>query len=313
MRVVFMGTPELASVILEHLTYQHEVVGVFTRPDAVRARGSEPVASPVKQMALSKNTPVFECNSFKDDSVFQTLVDLDPEVICVAAFGVILPKKVLDLPKYGCLNVHASILPRWRGAAPVAQAILAGDDETGVSIMRMEEGLDTGAYSIVRSIEIGNLDVNELTMELADLGAVALLAALEHLELGSLGWTEQDESEVTYAHKFEKGELFVVPEDQVINAWRKVRASDESHPCRAAIAGRNASILKVAFGTEVPGEVDISKGEVRLVAKRLFLGFEDGCLELLQIKPDGKKAMDARAFAAGIQGIKQPGIRWEAI
>lgn len=313
MRVVFMGTPELASVILEHLTYQHEVVGVFTRPDAVRARGSEPVASPVKQMALSKGIPVFESNTFKDDAVFQSLVDLDPEVICVAAFGVILPKKVLDLPKYGCLNVHASLLPRWRGAAPMSRAILAGDEETGVSIMRMEEGLDTGAYSIVRSIQIGGLDVNELTMELADLGAVALLAALEHAELGSLAWTVQDEAEVTYAHKFEKGELFIAPEDEAVAAWRKVRASNESHPCRATVAGRNASIMKVALAEEIPGGVDIPKGELRLVAKRLFLGFEDGCLELLQIKPDGKKAMDARAFAAGIQGVKQPGIRWEAI
>ncbi|MGN0301913.1 MAG: methionyl-tRNA formyltransferase [Anaerotardibacter sp.] len=193
MRVVFMGTPSFSATILSYLSEQHEVVGVFTRPDTVRSRGKKLVPSPVKEVACELGIPVFECTSFsKDPGSFQALESLNPDVVVVAAFSVLLPKSVLDLPKYGCINVHASLLPRWRGAAPVERAILAGDANAGVCIMKMEEGLDTGDYCIERSMEIGNFTAEELTQELAELGSRALLTCLEHLELGSSLWVPQD-------------------------------------------------------------------------------------------------------------------------
>ena len=146
MRVVFMGTPDFAASILIELKEQHDVVAVYTRADAVRGRGKKLVPSPVKEVALGANIPVFEPRTLRDEAEVERLRALDPDVICVAAYGMILPQAVLDIPKHGCLNVHASLLPKYRGAAPIERAILNGDDEAGVCIMRMEAGLDTGDY-----------------------------------------------------------------------------------------------------------------------------------------------------------------------
>ena len=192
MRVVFMGTPKFAAAILEDLAQQHEVVAVYTRPDAVRGRGKRLEPSAVKaaaeRLGLSVRTP----RTLRDEAVQRELAALAPDVVCVAAYGAILPKAVLDLPRHGCLNVHASLLPRWRGAAPIERAILAGDEETGVCVMRMEEGLDTGAYCVCRTTSVAGKSAADLTEELADLGSHALLTALVRVERGVDAWTEQD-------------------------------------------------------------------------------------------------------------------------
>ncbi len=314
MRVVFMGTPEFAATILEDLSQQHEVAAVYTRPDAVRGRGRKLEPSPVKRTAERLGLPVLEPRTLRDEAVQAELASFEPDVICVAAYGAILPKAVLDLPPFGCLNVHASLLPRWRGAAPVERAILAGDAVAGVCIMRMEEGLDTGAYCVCRTAVVDGKSAAELTEELADLGSHALLTALVHVERGAAEWTEQDEEQVTYASKIEKRELDLSPADGAARAARKVQASSAAHPSRAVVAGRNATVLEAREPEDAAGRelaAGIRPGEVRFAGKRLFLGMADGALEVGALKPDGKQTMDARSFAAGVQGIKDGGLTWE--
>ncbi|WP_101722626.1 methionyl-tRNA formyltransferase [Eggerthella timonensis] len=314
MRVVFMGTPEFAATILDDLVEQHDVVAVYTRPDAVRGRGKRLEPSPVKAVAERHGLRVLTPRTLRDEEAQRELASFAPDVVCVAAYGAILPKAVLDIPRFGCLNVHASLLPRWRGAAPIERAILAGDAEAGVCIMRMEEGLDTGAYCVCRTASVEGKSAAELTEELADLGSHALLTALVHVERGAAEWTEQDEALVTYASKIEKRELDLSPADDALTASRKVQASRAAHPSRATVAGRGVTVLEARAVEDAQGgelAAGLAPGSVRFAGKRLFLGMADGVLEALELKPDGKQAMDARSFAAGIQGIKDGGLTWE--
>lgn len=316
MRVIFMGTPDFAATILEDLAQQHEVVAVYTRPDAVRGRGRKLEPSPVKQAAERLGLPVYKPRTLRDEDVQVELASLKPDVICVAAYGALLPKAVLEIPLFGCLNVHASLLPRWRGAAPVERAILAGDEVAGVCIMRMEEGLDTGAYCVCRTARIDGKTAPELTDELANLGSHALLTALVHVQKGAAEWIEQDDSQATYAAKVEKGELDLTPQDTAEVALRKVRASSAAHPARAVLAARPVTVLSLQaveddYGRELAS--GLAAGEIRFASKRLFLGCADGSVELTSLKPDGKQAMDAKAFAAGVQGMKQKVLLWESV
>lgn len=313
MRVVFMGTPKLAADILVEIAQQHEVVCVYTRPDAVRGRGAKLEPSPVKAAAERLGIPVRTATSLRDAEEQAHLAELAPDAICVAAYGCILPREVLEIPRYGCLNVHASLLPRWRGAAPIERAILAGDEKTGVCIMRMEEGLDTGPYCVRRATEVEGKSAAELTDELANLGARALLTGLSVVEQCGAEWTFQDDAAATYAEKLAKDELYPDPAEPAAAMVRKVLASSEAHPARAVIAGRSATVERVALPDDERAAAlcdGLEQGAVRFAAKRLFLGTGDGAVEVLSLKPDGKKSMDARAFAAGVQGIKAGGCTW---
>ena len=311
MRVVFMGTPEFAANILTELHQQHQVVCVYTRADAVRGRGKKLLPSPVKQVAVAAGIPVREPKTLRDEVEIEVLRSMNPDVICVAAYGMILPKEVLEIPPYGCLNVHASLLPKYRGAAPVERAILNGERETGVCIMKMEEGLDTGDYCISRSYEIGESSYTHLMGELADKGSYALLSALYEVESGRVRWTKQDEAQATYAEKIGPNELHLNPQDEAVVNRRRVQASTEAHAARCSIAGRGVTVLESRLADD--GAVTVDQGFVAFVSKRLYLGCSDGALELLTVKPDGKREMDAAAFAAGVQGIKQGTMTWEAI
>ena len=315
MRIVFMGTPDFAASILQAIAPVHDVVAVYTRADAVRGRGKKLLPSPVKAVAEGLGIPVRTPATLRNAEVQRELAEVAPDAICVAAYGMILPREVLDIPRLGCLNVHASLLPRWRGAAPVERAILAGDEEAGVCVMRMEEGLDTGDYCICRSIDVADTPAPLLTDQLADLGAHALLTALTQAEAGIIRWTAQDEELVTYAAKIERGELDLSPADSATALCRKVQASSEAHPSHAEVAGKRVTVLSARgiAGDERAAELaaDIAPGQVRFAGKRLFLGAADGAVELLSVKPDGKQAMEAKAFAAGIQGIKDGNKIWE--
>ncbi len=314
MRVVFMGTPQFAAQVLQALlASKHQVLGCFTRPDAVRGRGKKLVASPVKEVAVAAQVPVFGFSSLRSDEAYQALSSLDPDVVCVAAYGAILPLRVLELPRFGCLNVHGSLLPRWRGAAPIERAILAGDEFTGVGIMRMEEGLDTGAVCRECKVAIADLGADELTLKLAQEGGQLLVASLDELEsTGKLPWHEQSSESVAYAEKVAKAELDIVPSMSAAQALRHVRASSESHPCRCSISGKGVAVQAASLTSKDP-EFPLGAGQVGFRAKRLYLGFDDPeqVLELTLVKPDGKKSMEAKAFAAGIQGIKQGGVEWQ--
>ncbi len=314
MRVVFMGTPDFAASILDELKEQHDVVAVYTQPDAVRGRGKKLVPSPVKELAESAGIPVFQPRSLRTPEEQEQLRALAPDMICVAAYGKILPQEVLDIPEHGCLNVHASLLPKYRGAAPIERAILAGDEQTGVCIMRMEAGMDTGDYCICRSCDIGDMSCKRLTAELAEKGAYALLSAMFAIEQGNVHWTPQDESQVTYAPKIEKGELDCDPSDMAVTNLRRVQASSDAHPSKCAIAGKGVTILAAkATDTSAEDAGEIGQGSVVFRAKKLYLGCADGPIEVLEVKPDGKKEMSAAAFASGVQGIKAGNVIWERV
>lgn len=178
MRIAFMGSPEFAADILEDIHENMEIVVVYTREDAVRSRGKQLLATPVKVLAQALGIEVRTPKTLRDEAEQDYLRSLGLDAIVVAAYGRILPKEVLDIPRFGCINVHASLLPRWRGAAPIERAILAGDEFAGVCIMRMEEGLDTGDFCVSRSIPIADMNAATLTSELASLGAVSLITRL---------------------------------------------------------------------------------------------------------------------------------------
>lgn len=300
-----MGTPQFAADILDEIARHHDVVCVYTQPDKVRGRGKKLVASPVKVMAQDLGLEVKCPTTLRSEEEIEELRALAPDVICVAAYGMILPKEVLDIPPYGCLNVHASLLPKWRGAAPIERAIMAGDEFAGVCIMRMEEGLDTGDWCICRKIPIDGLRAQEVTEELAVLGAKALLSALEQTSSGSAHWNSQDDEAATYAQKIEKREFWLDPEKPALSEYRKFLASTENHPSKATLNGKVCTLCDVALVDEedvadVLGEGSKpSAGDLIKLGKRLFMAFDDGLFEVLSLKPDGKQQMDAASYLAG--------------
>ena len=314
MRVVFMGTPEFAATILRQINEQHQVVAVYTRPDAIRGRGNALVPSPVKSAALELGLPVFCPASLKDAEEQERLRSFEADVLVVAAYGALLPQAVIDAARFGAINAHASLLPRWRGAAPVERAILAGDEQVGVCAMRIDEKLDAGPYCAYRSVHVEHRNVSELLDDLAYLGAEALLSALEQFDAGHVFWVEQDENEVTYAKKIEKGELDLCLDDTALQADRKVRASSEAHPCSCEVAGKPVSILSAQNFDSLDVLPDsLQAGQVAFVRKRLFLGTKEGVLEILTLKPHVKKEMDAKSFAAGVQNIKTEPKHWRTL
>ncbi|PTB93096.1 methionyl-tRNA formyltransferase [Marinobacter sp. B9-2] len=208
MRLVFAGTPDFAATALKALIAAgHTIVGVYSQPDRPAGRGRKLQPSPVKQVALDYEIPVFQPETLKTPEAQKQLADLNPDVMIVAAYGLILPNAVLDIPTHGCLNIHASLLPRWRGAAPIQRAIAAGDDETGITIMQMDEGLDTGAMLLKSLTAIDDSDTGgSLHDRLAELGGNAIIKALELLQKGELTGEPQNDELACYASKLSKTE-----------------------------------------------------------------------------------------------------------
>ncbi len=305
MRVVFMGTPDFAVPSLQALVDAgHEVALVFTRPDAVRGRGKKLVASPVKERAVELGIPVFETNRMTDEAK-AALLAAAPDVMCVVAFGCILPDDVLEMAPLGAVNVHASLLPRWRGAAPIQRSILAGDAETGVSIMRVAHDLDAGAWCAQVSRVIGEMGCAELTAKLAEDGAKALVDVLPALADGAVEWNEQDPAGVTMAAKVRKEEMRLDPADGVRANALRVQASSDTAPARLVVAGKGVR----AMSARVANESQVAEGAVEVQKKHVYLGCADGALELASVKPDGKREMAASAWAAGLRGE----LTWERV
>lgn len=309
MRVVFMGTPEFAVPSLRALDDAFDVVRVFTRPDAVRSRGKKLEPSPVKAEAQARGLEVVEAKRMTPELI-DALRELAPDAICVAAYGCILPDEVLEIASLGCVNVHASLLPRWRGAAPIQRAVLEGDEQVGASIMQVVHELDAGAYCAQVSAEVEDKTSGELMSEVGTLGAEALVEALRAIEKGSATWQEQDETQVTYAHKIEKSEMLLDPLATALANKRRVQASSDAQPARTSIAGRGVRVMRAQALAAAPEGVSLSSGEVAVFQKRLFLGCAEGVLEILEVKPDGKRQMAARDFVAGLQGKN---LSWERI
>ncbi len=312
MRVVFMGTPSFAVPSLAAVAERHEVTLVVTRPDAVRSRGKRLEPSPVKEKALELGLPVLEASRIREDQLAAVRAAA-PDVICVAAYGCILPDDLLAVAPMGAVNVHASLLPRWRGAAPIQRAILAGDERAGVSIMRVAHDLDAGTYCRQASVEVGSMNTEELTAALADLGARELVTGLDQMRAGTAVWEDQDESQVTYAHKVDKAEMLLDPEEGAEANVRRVRASSGAAPARALVCGRGlrvteARVAGAGVDAVAGAAAGLAAGAVAVAHGRVALGCADGALELVRVKPDGKREMDASAWAAG---LRDAGRTWQ--
>ncbi|WP_342631518.1 methionyl-tRNA formyltransferase [Marinobacter alkaliphilus] len=226
MRIVFAGTPDFAATALKALLEAgYNLVGVYSQPDRPAGRGRKLMPSPVKQVALDAGIPVFQPMSLKPEDAQQELASLKPDVMIVAAYGLILPKAVLDIPTHGCLNIHASLLPRWRGAAPIQRAIAAGDPETGITIMQMDEGLDTGDMLLKTSTPIHADDTGgSLHDRLADMGGKAIVEALVQLANSELAPEPQNDADANYAHKLSKEEGHIDWSRSAIEIERLIRA-----------------------------------------------------------------------------------------
>lgn len=320
LRIVFMGTPEFALGALRalHGAPFVEVALVVTRPDAASGRGKALLPSPVKALACELGYPVLETKTLRAPEVQARLAEAAADVFCVAAFGAILPPEVLGMPPLGCLNVHASLLPRGRGAAPMQRSLLQGEPRLGFSIMRIEEGLDTGPYCIQGSVEVGERTYPEVSAELSELGGAALVEALRSFAEGDGPvWTAQDDALATHADKISKAEVLLDPAAGADENMHRVQASSDAAPARCRVAGRTLRVLRA----HRPGALELVDlaaegcalpvgGAVLCAHGRVLLGCADGVLELLEVKPDGKRAMGASEFAAGVRGA---GVSWEAI
>jgi len=299
-----MGTPAFAVPTLDALLDAHEVVAVYTRPDAVSGRGRRVSPSAVKRRALEAAIPVEQPATLRDETAIGVLRCYAPDLIVVAAYGAILPPGIIDLPRLGCVNVHASLLPAWRGAAPIQRGILAGDVLAGISIMRMEEGLDTGPVCATRSTPVDDKDTASLTTELASVGARLLSEVLPLIAAGTCEWRAQDDARATYATKMTALDVALHPGLTVEDAWRRVRASGPSAPCRALVDGRRVTILSTKPSTAVaaPGSVVTGEG--------LELGMSDGTLRIETLTPEGRSAMAATDWLRGAR--LAPDSHWSA-
>ena len=305
MRIVFAGTPEFAVPPLAALVAsRHEVVGVLTQPDRPAGRGRRIEAGAVKEFSLMRGLPVAQPATLRTPEGRAALEAWRPDLMVVVAYGLILPPEALALPRLGCLNIHASLLPRWRGAAPIQRAILAGDAETGVAIMQMDVGLDTGPVLLERRLPIGADDDSAgLHATLAALGAAALLEAIDGLESGALRPRPQAEAGATYAPKIGKAEARIDWSEDAAAIARRIRAFRPWPVAETQYRGEQLRIHRARALQDgaVPGSA---------AAPGTVLGMEDdmwvvacgrGRLGILELQRAGRRSMGAREFAQGLQ------------
>jgi methionyl-tRNA formyltransferase len=299
-RTIFMGTPQFAVTILESLLQSsYQVLAVYTQPDKPAGRGRPVVFTPVKKLALERQIPVIQPETFKSSEVGKNLASFQPELIIVAAFGSILPPEVLSLPKFACLNVHPSLLPRHRGPSPVANTILCGDELTGVTIMVMDAGLDTGPILAQKKMGISFMDTaGSLSSKLADVGAELLLETLPKWLGGELKPHAQDESQATYSRLITGKDAEIDWHLSALELWRMVRAYNPWPSCYTWCQGKRLKIHKaIPLGDMGDGEI----GEVIALAElpRVGVVTRQGILGLCQVQLEGRREMSADDFVRG--------------
>ena len=305
MRVVFMGTPDFAVPCLEHLVLNgHEVVAVYTQTDKPAGRGRAPVSSAVKKAAQALKIPVLQPASLKGADVVEQLAGFRPDVIVVAAYGQILPQQVLDIPRHGCINIHPSLLPKYRGASPVAAAILAGDEFAGVSIMLMDRGLDTGPILSRAMISISVQDTTEsVTAKLSQVAARMLQDTLVGWVRGEIVPQPQNEAEATYSPQISKEDGEIDWSLPAIEIWRRVRAYYPWPGCYTRWQGKQ---LKIIEAVPLPAEKTIEAGRAVALtpaegkAEAAFgVQTGEGILGVVQVQMEGKRAISAAEFLRG--------------
>jgi methionyl-tRNA formyltransferase len=296
MKIIFAGTPDFSLPALQMLLLgQHPLVAVYTQPDRPAGRGRKLTASPVKQLAKKNNIHVYQPYKLSDDEVLDNLCRLKPDLMIVVAYGLLLPQAVLDLPRLGCINIHASLLPRWRGAAPIQRAIIAGDHETGVSLMQMEAGLDSGPVLASQRCAIHlNETGGQLHDRLAGMGAGLLKKNLEGIETGHLVSCQQDESRVTYAKKIEKQEAVIDWQHDAAAIARQVAAYN---PWPVAETAREGECLRIWEASVVNRAATARPGTVIDESRE---GIDVACgediLRIARIQLPGARAVTAADF-----------------
>jgi methionyl-tRNA formyltransferase len=308
-RVVFMGTPDFAVPSLEALTAAgYEVAAVFTQPDKPKGRSGKMAFSAVKEAALAHGLQVYQPKRIRNPENIDLLREIDPDVIVAVAFGQILPREIVELPPYGCINVHGSLLPKLRGASPMQSAILEGLDETGVTIMRMDEGLDTGDMISKVKVDIKGKDIIEVAELLAEAGADLLAMTIPQIENGTAAYTTQDDDEATYSHLIKKSDGYTDFNDSAEQIERKIRAYADWPSCYTYIDG--GLQLKLFKAEAIPGEDrSYAPGTVSATDKHSYtISCLDGSLRVLEQQLQGKKRMSAGDFMRGHK--LEPGDRF---
>lgn len=307
LRIIFAGTPDFAARHLDALlSSQHQVVGVFTQPDRPAGRGKKLMPSPVKVLAAEKEIPVYQPASLRPAENQQLVADLKADVMVVVAYGLILPKSVLDMPRLGCINVHGSLLPRWRGAAPIQRSLWAGDAQTGVTIMQMDVGLDTGDMLYKLACDIGTEDTSAtLYDKLADLGPQGLLETLSQLASGTAKPEVQDEAQVTYAEKLSKEEARMDWSLPAVQLERCIRAFNPWPMSWMEIDGQP---VKVWRASTIDRQTDVAPGTILEASKQgIQVATTEGVLNLEELQPAGKKAMKAQDLLNSRREWFEPG------
>ena len=301
MKIVFMGTPDLSVTVLRAIVNSHhQVTAVVTREDKPKGRGKEVAEPPVKVYAKELGVPIFQPAKIKAEDAVAMLKTFDADIFVVAAYGQILSSEILSIPKYGCINVHTSLLPKYRGSAPIQWAIIEGETETGVTIMQMDEGMDTGDILFTKTVPI---DANEtggsLHDKLADAGAELIVSALDAIEAGDVHPVKQDDSKATYAKMLNKNLGFIRFERSAAEISRLVRGLDPWPSTYTKYAGK---ILKIWSAQAFPENHKEAPGTiVRVEQDAIVVNTTDGVLRITEVQLEGKKRMQVKDFLLGYQ------------
>lgn len=294
LKIIFAGTPDFAAKHLQALLdSQHQIIAVFTQPDKPAGRGNKLTTSPVKQLALEHNLNLYQPKTLKDPEIQQTIANLKPDIMIVVAYGLILPQAILDIPKFGCLNVHGSLLPRWRGAAPIQRACWAGDSETGITIMQMDAGLDTGDMLFKTACPINPDDTSvSLYNKLAQLGPNVLLQTLALIIDGKAKPEKQDPSQATYAEKLSKQEAKLNWNLSATQLERCIRAFNPWPVSYFEVEGQPIKVWQANVITlnsnKTPGTI------LQADKKGIQIATSEGILNITQLQPAGKKPMSVQ-------------------
>ncbi|WP_076541726.1 methionyl-tRNA formyltransferase [Shewanella sp. UCD-KL21] len=319
LNIIFAGTPDFAALHLQALiNSDHNVIAVYSQPDRPAGRGKKLQASPVKQLAVANDIPVYQPPSLRKEDAQAELAALNADIMVVVAYGLILPKIVLDTPKLGCINVHGSILPRWRGAAPIQRALWAGDSETGVTIMQMDIGLDTGDMLLKTSLKIEDTDTSaSLYSKLAEQGPQALIEALEGISDGSLTPEKQDESLANYAEKLSKEEAQIDWTKPAKQLWQEIRAFNPWPASHFEHQGNTIKVWQASYSHDVDSQhanAQATPGTVLESNKQgVTVATGEGTLQLQVMQLPGKKQMPVADILNSRADWFAPGVNFNPV